>query len=578
MHRKLPSNSWVLKQTIELNHQNRLFAFEVQFTPWGEVLEVENFFDLLPESARKLMLGQHFEAVDSKLKVFEKLLRYFVPLAAIGVLEKQQWVDIHTKAKERQELLQLSLKDLRCFTSKQEWISALYAKDFLVTDPQRWSLLELLLSPKPDDIRIALNFITFEVVKLANPILMELLHFGVSQSDRHSIYRAFSTISNSISTTHLLETLSKESEERYWPTILATLKHIDDDRILPSLLAFYKKQVVILSPLKITDKPTDTGKQYGFEQYNKLYFNLIFSLSKYASQKEVQQILLEAIQGFLPNPAVEAFEGLRKAAYPLKEILEALHEVISAPLSVRHIQTALTIFEHIDNESDLPSPDRLVDLLIWNHKTHIGSNNNLVRTIAAIFGKCQDDSSLQRLVRLVYDSKQTLAIDALKVLEYGPASILSALTPYLDPNLPNYNFVQLVETFKKLLPKANIDQVDLLLDAVLKFYDQLTPGGFFSPLFSLLTEISYIVNTPRIYDIFVSTLLAKTSNIGQKRIALRSLMAFYSYPPAIEIFRAYAKNGDPGLASTANSLLHFLERKERTWPVVKKEPISRMTK
>ena len=87
MYKNLPPE---FTTTLDLTQkiEKKDFYYNITFTVFGEVIQMENDFDDLPEIAKKLMVGGKKLEVISKEQFSMDEFKYIVPLVAIGSMGK----------------------------------------------------------------------------------------------------------------------------------------------------------------------------------------------------------------------------------------------------------------------------------------------------------------------------------------------------------------------------------------------------------------------------------------------------------------------------------------------------------
>ena len=76
------------------------FDFEVEFTLYGEILSISNDFLLESKEAQEARFYDKTSEIVGHLKLAKTLLKYFIPLALMGYLEKKGWKKFKEKFDE----------------------------------------------------------------------------------------------------------------------------------------------------------------------------------------------------------------------------------------------------------------------------------------------------------------------------------------------------------------------------------------------------------------------------------------------------------------------------------------------
>lgn len=236
--KKLPKE---LVTTINLYHtvDGHAINYQIQFTVFGEVLSVENDFDELPDTAKKLIFGnKNLDEISNKLLRYEQI-KYIIPIIAVGGMNLlPEWLPpVVATLQKMQKQLPAPIKE-----NPNPYISF----------PWIIELIERAKSLKPEQSIVSIHFervllkkslglntqmIQADEMHLAIPILIEILESNLHDDQLvPAIIRGLKGSNNERAYELILKIFSSHKYSKVsWKAAQVALKEMSENRNVPTL-------------------------------------------------------------------------------------------------------------------------------------------------------------------------------------------------------------------------------------------------------------------------------------------------------------------------------------------------------
>jgi len=341
--KRIQPSEFVTTAKYQRSINGRAFDLTVHFTFFGEVLLVENHFLNLPEAAQQLSLGKDIKKVLSKLNTHIELLNYFVPMATSGLLKSEEWNVFYQEA----QALKNNIPELGELVPEKsvgdDWLKAFYQQLRLTRRAETFPYLRKLARDVEQWNVTNIRNIAFFKVKLAKPILLKVAPVVENQQILNAIFETLEFFP-SLEVKDLLIQQIKNFKSP--STHLSALKG----------LTFYEGRDLYLALLQYyVDYPQLIGKP--LEYY-------MTCLGNYHTDR-ARAILKEILAGQSRSAGNQAFALLRKQGMTDEAFNRVLRPVFDERPSVNHLENVLNLYRKLDKEKYWPSPDEVIDLLLW---------------------------------------------------------------------------------------------------------------------------------------------------------------------------------------------------------------------
>lgn len=347
------------------------YDFEVKFTLFGEILEVENYFLILPKHAQMLMTGPGGEKVLEHLELITQLLPYAIPLCVMGILKEKKWQKITEAAEKlKEQNPMISLGDRKEYI-QNKWVRTAW-RAWEKNVPLLKQLATLLNTNNKNYLQ-TLRRLPHEKNDLVTPVLPILVQMLDSLHEKRFLYNAMKLHPHPETYTLLKHYLQSEVLVHSHPHILKGLQPYQSDEHRQLLINHYQKY----SPLN--------AEASG---------NLATALKHYPD-KEVKTILFSILTNKHQVAAYRAYESLVAFGVPKTTISDKVWAVFKERPSIGHISACFNIFSRFKSANLVPSVDEMIDVLIWAK-----GNLNITYSIVGFVEKYASPKDFKRLESL----------------------------------------------------------------------------------------------------------------------------------------------------------------------------------
>lgn len=345
MTQSLPTE-WITRISLTKYIEGQDCQLDLKVNVFGEVLEIHNFFLQLPPQARQLMAGDKAVLISKKLKAFEQLLRFCLPLAAMQLLENNEWSG-PSRALQRLRR-QLAIADLKRYRNRirDPWVFQAYELAGSDKQPLLSLLAELIENPPLRCTKVLYSINGYHA-ELAAPVLHHLLdYFADDETAVEHLYVSIGATRSEASRKLLLRHLKQDLKVGYYGAILRGLAYFQQENLRSHLQELFH--------------------QKGHLLLEKDFAQLVGAFRKHPGP-DSENLLFHVMSGDRELPAKVAFNTLLELGVPLLVITNHLRNNIACHVSPSQVLTSLSVMHGLrgrERKYQLQSRE-LAELLGW---------------------------------------------------------------------------------------------------------------------------------------------------------------------------------------------------------------------
>ncbi|WP_170110615.1 HEAT repeat domain-containing protein [Flavilitoribacter nigricans] len=403
------------------------FEFAVQFTVFGEVLDVKCTFLDLPPVAQQLMLGDRYQRISEKVRGVVDRFRFLVPLVGYGTVGGDAWGEISEKLGAMKKLDGYRKLSYRKHIA-DEWVRLSWLEYKNRTD--KLLLLRTLYFGR-NEVRLrTVEKIYPRHATLLEPVLYNLLLLEDYAIYRRLIFTVLGKLGSETARQFLLKQLTDEQDIDKQKGALAGLAYSRNEAVGQALVDYYHAQPNLDS-----------------ERLEYLLIGL-----RFYTNPAVRQICLREAVGKFHGNSERLFKRLQQNGVGEQELHEKLSRVLRDRPSVDQVVMALKLYTKFKRNDLLPDGDMLLGTLVWSEK--INNRHQIRLLLAGLFDRRSVRAAvLDRLTSQVTDpNAYTRYLTAVQLGYAGRASHFKVLFPLIqdpDTGVSNQAFLSLENLMRK---------------------------------------------------------------------------------------------------------------------------------
>lgn len=439
MFHSLPSHL-ITQTTFSKEVEGVEYDYTITHTVFGEVLHVENHFLQLPLTAKQLLVGSKHEAIAIYLENYKKLFRFLVPLAIMRYLKEQEWELFYEKTDSEinfQTSFDIATLD-KLISDK--WLLRAWKLKIRDENNDLKHFIEYVYFPnkRNDDFYSKFKKLDSELVGIS---LIHYLPFVENKDHKIQIYKTLYELPSQEVSTILLNNLKEERLREFHSYILQALIPYKSEQIKKTAIDYYKNNIQSLNSRELAAIPS--------------------LLKYYLEDNNVQAVLFEILKSEFHAAVLSAKVLKYNLPASQKMIAQTARQSLDNKTSVGVVKTALAIFELLDDVNYLPSPNEILDILIWalehNPKSLIyGVCSDLIYKWLYVKHHVFHEEYNKRIQQFLTSSSVSLHEGLLSFLRFcgTPEHLNMVLNYWNNKNNSQENRISALRTIERILFRA----------------------------------------------------------------------------------------------------------------------------